>query len=126
MRIGLVLTVFLGGVSSVSAQSIEPKKMEIADFIVDIKDLKKKQVTVTGCEFGSANTSWVFCYASGNAMINISIEAKSLDKESYRRALKECAGRPSENDRCTGSVTGTAYEFIGPGLQKAKINWDKP
>lgn len=129
MKVAAALFACLSAVPTLAqtAPAGEPPKMDAVDFTVDFADLKKKRVTVTGCEFGGSNSSWVFCYAAANRGVHISIEMKTLDKEDRRRALRECASRDFEqNDRCSGSVTGVAYDFIGPSLQKAKIAWDKP
>lgn len=130
MKVAVALIAALISAPAVAqtAPPVEPQKMDVVDFSVDFKEMKKKRVTVTGCEFAGANNSWVFCYAAGNHGVHINIEVKSLDKEDRRRALRECGGVVGENDRCTGSVTGVAFDFMGLGaaLQKAKIAWDKP
>ena len=93
MRLGLRLLAIVGAVAAfsniASAQNIE-KSLDVIDFIVDGPDLIGKKVTVTGCSFGSANSTSVKCGAP-NHVGTIFIDSPSLDRESLRRALKTCA-----------------------------------
>lgn len=111
--------------SPTTAPASTPIKMEVVDFVVDASDLKGKKVTLIECRFGGTNSSWVFCRAPSGASVSVSIETKSLSKEDFRRALKECHAHDGP-ERCTGSVTGTADIFMGPSLKNAKIEWSQP
>jgi hypothetical protein len=103
-----------------------PRQMTTLDFHVDGSQLTGKRVTLMDCQFFGTNGSWVSCSSRENGSIFVMVEAKSLDREDYRRALRQCAGMRDTDIRCQGTVTGTVFQFIGANLRNAKIDWAAP
>lgn len=128
MRVAaLVLALFfIGPVLAQQPTSNAPKAMDILDFAVDARDLTNKRVTINECEFGGTNQSWVFCRApGGTGGVSVGVQTRTLPKEDFRRALKECTGY-GPIERCKGSVTGIVFESVGPALKNAEIKWTTP
>lgn len=125
MRIHLAAIVLVLSASASSAEDI--KTMDAIDFAIDGPTLVKQKIQVTGCKFSSVGTLYVTCNSQANTAVNVGIEGKTLDRESLRRALKECAAF-KESDNCVGSVTGVVEQNSAGdiGLTKAVIDWTKP
>jgi hypothetical protein len=98
------------------------KTMDVIDFLVDWKSLIGQTVTVTGCSLIEADTSSVECSAGPPGQF--SIDSNTLEREDFRRALRECAGF-KEGDGCRAEVTGDVTEnsIGGAKLLDAALKW---
>jgi hypothetical protein len=101
--------------------------MSAVDFLVDYRSLIGREVSVGPCKIGSADSSSVFCTVhnpAGNRVGTIILRSESMDRESLRRSLMDCAGFRPAKPCDASSVSGLVTESGGdPRLDRAVINW---
>jgi hypothetical protein len=125
----LKTALYIGAVSMVALTSAaaETQLMSAIDFLVDYKTLVGREVSVGPCKIHSADTSSVYCEVSnpaGNKVGRIVLRSASMDRESLRRALMDCAGFRPAKPCDASSVSGVVTEQFGdPLLDRAVINW---
>lgn len=114
--------IFVALISNAAAQ--EAAKIDPVDFVVDGRDMLQKRITLAGCHLVGANQYWVSCRSPSNPTITIPIDAKTLEMEDFRRALKECAAYDA-TERCQGEVSGVVASGISGtvGLRNGRIAW---
>ena len=82
-------------VSTFTLAAAETQLMNAVNFLVDHKELIGREVNAGPCKISSADTLSVFCEVrnpAGQRVGNISLSSESMDRESLRRALMDCAG----------------------------------
>ncbi|WP_139223549.1 hypothetical protein [Methylocapsa palsarum] len=89
---------------------------DAVDFIVDGVEHLGQAVAVTGCYLIQANDWMFFCaaYSTDKRHLgNITLDSKSMNRESLRRALNNCNGIDAD-DACFVDVYGDAYDPLAP------------
>ena len=114
-----------------------PPVMDAGDFLVDGRSFLGKRVTITGCQFAWSGNDAITCIAvqGGNLSGGVLINGPTLERESLRRALRQCPGDPNTKgtqSECTGYVTGLVYDVFAElgvpnhpalGIKNATISW---
>jgi hypothetical protein len=109
--------------ASVYAETAHVKSMDAVDFLVDRASFLGRRVTVTGCQIVFANANQVQCRVNNGGSSSFYVDAKSLDRESLRRALKVCTGYEARRE-CEADITGVVVKVLNdPGLKDATFKW---
>ncbi len=143
MRIAPSALLFLlSGLNLTQALAQAPLSIELIDFLVDGRSYIGKRATIIGCQFSFAAADGVACIAFKiekdtnfpNALGQVLIAGPSLEKESLRRALRNCSDYNTRQE-CSGDVTGTVFDVFAElgvkdspilGIKNATIKWVVP
>jgi hypothetical protein len=99
---------------SLPVAATEPKVVDPVDFIVDAPSMVGQRVTISTCSLFSASAHGMLC--GFGALGSVSVDVRTLDREQFRRALRQCQGRPSET--CEVALTGTISVEHGMATMK--------
>lgn len=115
--------------------------IEMIDFLVDGRNYIGKRITITGCKFSIVSAKTIACVAFKiaedtkipNAIGQVLIASQSLEKESLRRALRNCSDFNTRRE-CSGDVTGTVFDLFADlgvnsstlAINCATIKWAIP
>jgi hypothetical protein len=125
-----------------SSTSPSPTLYRTNRFFSRRSQLYRERATIIGCQFSFAAADGVACIAFKiekdtnfpNALGQVLIAGPSLEKESLRRALRNCSDYNTRQE-CSGDVTGTVFDVFAElgvkdspilGIKNATIKWAVP